>query len=149
MVLRVDFRGIGKTVKIYNGIIKRMKSEPTKMTEEMSILFKRAVSKRLTNDSGQNAGHNTPTKLRKRLKRQVFTGGHKVFFIGIGDKYEQALPEIVESGAAAAPDTSSRGPFDRGSKPKRFWEHAMKEFNASDKDRLMKKYERRIVVGRK
>ena len=148
-MLQLDIRGMGKVTRVLNGIQKRMKTEPTKMTEEMSIIIKRIVNKNLTNVSGQNAGHNTQTSLRKRLRRKAFTGGHRVYFTRIGDKYERFLPELVERGAAPAPETSSRGPNDRGSRPKKFWEHSLKEFRASNKDELVKKYGRRIVFGRK
>ena len=146
-MLRLDIRGMDKTVRVMDGIIKRMKTEPTKMTSKMALSFKKKVHKHLERGGkGQGAGHNTPTSLRRRLKRRAFTGGHKVFF---DRREEEFLPTMVEYGTPPHPQFDNPIIYHPGSEPKHFWRDARREFKRTTQKRLVKETGRRIVWGRK
>jgi len=149
MVLRLDIHADSdKTVKVLNGIKKRMKSEPIEMTADMAIIFRRKVIKYLSKvrPDHTSAGHNTPTSLQQRLHLGgTGDGGNRVYF---DNREEPNLPTIVEFGTAPS-EESSRGPFDRGSKPKWFWRDAIRDFKRNEHKMLIERYGRRIVWGRK
>ena len=155
--LRVQFVDQDDVLGYYTGVIRKLKSVPNEMTQEMASAFRRRVKSRIPRSkSHQSQGHSTLTPMLQRLApvRKV-AGGHVVKFISKSEDGVHDLPLILERGAPS--HTIGAGPkgpafgipgkvvTHPGIKRTSFWSLSFADFNRDDMKRLTNRGIQKIV----
>jgi len=161
MVLRVEFVGVNDTIKFLNGVSRRTKGVPNKMTLEMASAFRKRVKSRMPRRKSRiSPGHSSPTPLLQRLNSVRKTkGGHTVGFNRSGDF--PGLPEAVEYGTKPhiilpknvrkmrwediGGKRFARRVSHPGTRPTYFWSHSIEDFKAQDMTMIVNKGASKIV----